>query len=170
MSRVLHPRPLSAAAFAPFGMVLAPDAAERRSINKGTCVRFHAMAAVPALGAGAQAIVSLFRAQPIAPGFAITMMERHPLGAQAFWPLGGRDWLAAVAPDEGGTPGEPLLFRVPADLGVCYAPGIWHHPLMALGAEADFLVVDRDGPGDNLEEAEYGAPWPLDASAFEAAR
>jgi ureidoglycolate lyase len=35
--------------------------------------------------------------------------------------------------------------------GVNYAPGVWHHPLLALEKESDFLVIDREGPGDNCE-------------------
>ena len=28
----------------------------------------------------------------------------------------------------------------------------WHHPLLVLADASPFLVVDRGGPGDNLEE------------------
>jgi ureidoglycolate lyase len=38
------------------------------------------------------------------------------------------------------------------DQGVNYAPGVWHHPLIAVGEVSDFLVIDREGPGDNCEE------------------
>jgi ureidoglycolate lyase len=31
---------------------------------------------------------------------------------------------------------------------VNYAPGTWHHPLLALGRISDFLVIDRSGPAD----------------------
>ena len=37
-----------------------------------------------------------------------------------------------------------------------YARNVWHHPLLALGAVRDFIVVDRGGAGINLQE------WPLD--------
>ena len=36
--------------------------------------------------------------------------------------------------------------------GVSYARGTWHHPLLVLLPEQDFLVVDRGGRGDNLVE------------------
>jgi len=33
--------------------------------------------------------------------------------------------------------------------------------LLALGQASDFLVVDRDGPGLNLEETQYEAPYAV---------
>ena len=95
------------------------------------------------------------------------MMERHLLGAQAFWPLSGRPWLVVVAPDEAGRPGAPIAFHARPTQGVVYAPGTWHHPLLAPGpGEAEFLVVDREGPegeapGASLEEHDYAAAWTL---------
>lgn len=88
----------------------------------------------------------------------LLMMERHPLGGQAFWPLSGGDWLIAVANDQDGMPGPPQVFRATGRQGVCYAPNVWHHPLLVLDAVADFLVVDREGPGQNLEELSYRTP------------
>ena len=165
MTRTIRAEPLTHEAFAPFGEVLDPEMAERRVINAGRCTRFHALAGVPVLGDGARVVVSLFRTEPVALPHPIDMMERHPLGAQAFWPLSGRPWIAVVAPDEAGRPGVPRAFLVPPTQGVSYAPNVWHHPLLALGGAADFLVVDRDGPGDNLEERSYDAAWMLEAAS-----
>lgn len=89
------------------------------------------------------------------------MMERHPLGSQAFWPLSGGEWLIAVASDHDGIPGTPQVFRATGRQGVCYTPNVWHHPLLALDAVADFLVVDREGPGKNLEELSYRTPYAV---------
>jgi ureidoglycolate lyase len=152
---MLAVQPLTKESFAPFGEVLETEGAETRLINAGTCTRFHALATVDALGEGARVVVSLFRAQPTSLPLRLSMMERHPLGSQAFWPLSGGDWLVAVAPDENGRPGTPLVFRASGRQGVCYASNVWHHPLLALGEVSDFLIVDRDGPGANLEEARY---------------
>lgn len=160
---------LTAEAFAPFGTVLDPERVERRPINNGTCTRFHALADVPVFGEGARVVVNLFRAEPIARPFALAMMERHPLGAQAFWPLSDRPWLVAVAPDEGGRPGPPRLFRPGRGVGVAYRRGVWHHPLVVLQA-SDHLVIDREGPGANLEEAAYARPWPLPDDAYDGWR
>ena len=46
----------------------------------------------------------------------------------------------------------PLVLRIFEN----YARGTWHHFLLPLEAESDFLVIDRAGPGDNLDEIELG--------------
>lgn len=163
MTHALAVKPLTRAGFAPFGEVLDTEGAKVRLINAGTCKRFHALATVETRGGDARAVVSLFRAEPTALPLHLSMMERHPLGSQAFWPLSGGDWLVAVAPDENGLPGAPLVFRASGHQGVCYAPNVWHHPLIALGRVSDFLVVDRDGPGLNLEESRYVTPHTVRA-------
>ena len=84
----------------------------------------------------------------------VAMVERHPLGTQAFMPLNGRDWLVVVAmkPEVGSL----RAFLCRGDQGVQYGTGVWHHPLLVLGEPQDFLVVDREGVGANLEEVEFG--------------
>ncbi|MFZ2101482.1 MAG: ureidoglycolate lyase [Oricola sp.] len=148
-------RPLTKEAFAPFGDVVTTDGAELRLINNGSTERFHDLAKIDVTDGGGRAIVSLFRGQPFAPPVDIAMVERHPLGSQMFFPLGDRPYLAVVAPDADGTPGAPLAFLCPPGIGVNYAKNTWHHPLLSLRAVSDFLVVDRDGPGNNLEEHFY---------------
>jgi ureidoglycolate lyase len=153
-------RPLDADAFRPFGEVIESDNARSiRLINGGTTTRFHEVAPVE-VGKG-RAILSIFRGKPFAPPLAIRMMERHPLGSQAFVPLSPRPYLVVVAEDAGGRPGEPVAFLAEAGQGVSYPPGAWHHPLIALEAVSDFLVVDREGEGANLEEYEFGDGFEL---------
>ena len=86
------------------------------------------------------------------------------MGSQAFWPLSGGDWLIAVATDHDGIPGTPQVFRATGRQGVCYAPNVWHHPLLVLDAVADFLVVDREGRGKNLEELFYKTAHSVQAA------
>lgn len=157
-------QPLAKNAFAPFGDVVTTDGAELRLINQGSTERFHDLAGIDVTNEGGRAIVSLFRGQPFAPPIEITMMERHPLGSQLFYPLSDRPFLAVVAPDEKGRPGMPLAFFCPPGTGVNYSRNTWHHPLLSLEAVSDFLVIDRDGPGNNLEELEYpGVRYRIDA-------
>jgi ureidoglycolate lyase len=87
------------------------------------------------------------------------MMERHPFGSQSFSPISGRPYLVVVSEDEGGKPGRPRVFLARGDQGVNYRRNTWHHPLMSLGAVSDFLVVDREGPGNNLEEYFFERPF-----------
>ena len=153
--KTLAVQPLSKAAFAPFGDVVEADPATMRLINSGTTERYHALARPEALGEGAELIISLFRGQPRRLPYLVDMVERHPFGSQSFHPLQDRPWLVIVAGDEGGRPGAPPVFMATGRPGVNYRANIWHHPLMALGETSDFLVVDRSGPGNNLEEYFY---------------
>jgi ureidoglycolate lyase len=82
------------------------------------------------------------------------MLERHPLGSQAFIPMERHPWLVVVA--ERPEPGACRAFLARGDQGVQIGRGVWHHPLLALQPVHDFLVVDRKGPGSNLEEQFFG--------------
>lgn len=148
-------RPISAAAFAPFGELLTPKDSPDKMINKGRCERHHALAQVQR-GEG-EAIISIFRSQPVSLPYDCTLLERHPLGSQAFMPLGPDAWLSIVAPDQGGRPGAPLAFIVPSGMGVNLRAGVWHGVLTPLDRPADFLVIDREGSGVNLEEVDIPA-------------
>ena len=88
---------------------------------------------------------------PIEIGF----VERHPLGSQAFYPLQERDWLIVVA-TAGDAPTSKALraFRASGRQGINYSRNVWHYPLLVLGQESDFLIIDRKGAGNNLEEAQ----------------
>ena len=146
--------PLSAAAFEPFGDVIETAGAEVRIINEGTTRRFHDLAAIDVAAEGGAPILSVFRAAARAQPIQIRMVESHPLASQAFFPLSQQDWLVVVCEDNGGEPALDTLrcFQATGWQGVNYARGVWHHPLLALAPSQDFLVVDRDGPGANLEE------------------
>lgn len=148
MTGTLAIEPLTKRAFAPFGRVLQTQGAHHFPINQGTTTRFHALA-VADPGADGQAILSIFRGTRCADPIEIAMLERHPLGSQAFMPLSADPWLVVVALQ----PRAQALrcFQAAGVQGVQYDAGVWHHPLLVLAAEQDFLVVDRQGPGDNLE-------------------
>ena len=148
--RVVTPEPLTAMAFAPFGDVIeASDNAETLAINYGQTTRFHDLARIEV--EGGHAIVSIFRGRPLDPPL-LEVFERHPLGSQSFTPLQGRPFLIAVAPPGDLDPAAIRLFRAEGHQGVNYARGVWHHFLLPLEAESDFLVIDRAGPGENLDE------------------
>jgi ureidoglycolate lyase len=149
----LHAEPLSKAAFAPFGDVIECADKEPLSINEGTTARFHDLAALDVAAGGGYALINIFRAQPRAMPIEIAMMERHPLGSQAFYPLHGQAYLLVVAaPSPAFAAGDLRAFLALGNQGVNYHRGVWHHPLLALQADQEFLVVDRGGDGDNLQE------------------
>ncbi|MEA3011103.1 MAG: ureidoglycolate lyase [Sphingomonadales bacterium] len=156
--RELTPEPLTAETFTPFGSVIeASDSAAKLEINQGHATRYDRLAEIDvADGAGA---ISLFRARPLAE-LVLRVFERHPLGSQSFMPLSGLPYLVAVAPAGEFDPGTIRLFRAEANQGVHYRAGVWHHFLLVLDRECDFVVVDRFGPGDNCDEVELA---PSDA-------
>jgi len=143
---VIRVEPLTAAAFAPFGDVIEVDPGKSFDINGGFTTRNHALAKVQS---DADVILSIFegRVRPL----TIAMVECHPLGSQAFVPLGGQDWLAVVA--ETPEPSACRAFLCKGSQGLQYNAGVWHHPLLVLGAAQNFLVVDRDGKGDKDNSA-----------------
>ncbi len=85
MSREIRAEPLTAAAFAPFGEVLEAEGPPDKIINQGLCGRWHDRAVLDF--ADGRAGISLFRAEPRTLPMALDMVERHPLGSQAFMPM-----------------------------------------------------------------------------------
>ena len=150
---------LSAERFAPFGDVISADTAARHfPINGGTTERYHDLADLDA-GPDGKLIVSIFRSQPRELPFAVTMLERHPLGSQAFMPLIAQPYLVVVAPaGDAPLPNALRAFLARPGQGINYAPGVWHHPLLALNEICDFLVIDRSGPGNNCDEITLAEP------------
>ena len=154
---VLTIEPLSARAFKPFGDVIeASEAAQHFPINEGYAERYHDLATIDVGHEGGHALVNIFRARPRSLPFELSMLERHPLGSQAFVPLSPLPYLVVVAPavvagsdgDSDSTPDMHAIrcFVAGAGQGVNYARGTWHHPLIALHAPCNFLVLDRGGP------------------------
>ena len=140
-------QPLTKAAFAPFGTVIETEGANSIEINQGYATRFHALTAADP-GADGRAILSVFRARQRPLPLAIPLIERHPLGTQAFVPLSPQPWLVVVGTDTA----KLKAFRATGNQGVQINRDIWHAPLLILSETQEFLVIDRDGPGDNLEE------------------
>lgn len=143
---------LTREAFAPFGDVIETEGAKQIPINLGTTIRFHDLARVDVGDEGGRTLVNLFRGQPRTLPFEVTMLERHPLGSQAFLPLSARPYLVVVAPAGELDATKIRAFVSSGWQGVNYAKGVWHHPLIALDEVSDFIVVDRGGEGLNLNE------------------
>lgn len=149
----LIPEALTPDAFAPYGAVIQVGTTVPLIINEGFAQRFDDLARVP-VGADGEAKLSLFCAEPRPLPITLSLMERHPLGAQAFQPLTPSPWLVVVADpaDDGDAPGRLRAFLARGDQGVVYRPGVWHHPLLVFLPGSRFLVVDRAGPGTNCDE------------------
>ena len=159
--KTLRVERLTREAFAPFGDVIELDGARHFPINGGTTERFHDLAHVDVGDQGGRTLINVFRGQPRALPIEITMMERHPLGSQAFIPLAQIRYAIVVAPAGELDPSALRAFHSDGWQGVNYAKGVWHHPLLALDRVSDFVVVDRGGEGPNCDELSLPEPYRL---------
>lgn len=161
--------PLTRDGFVPFGDVIELEGARRFPINGGTTMRYHDLARIDVTDGGGWPLVNLFRGEPRALPFQVSMLERHPLGSQAFIPLASRPYLIVVAPAGPLVPQAVRAFVTSGWQGVNYAKGVWHHPLIALGEPSDFIVIDRGGAGHNCDELTLPEPFRLTQEALERA-
>ncbi len=163
--RKLTAKPLTAEGFSRFGDVIevSPEN-EQLSINYGRTVRHHALSEVQLSGSDDTAIMNIFSSQPAELPFKATVMERHPLGSQAFIPLSGHPYLVAVAPPGAFDISAVELFLASPKQGVNYHRGTWHHYSLALAEHSNFLVVDRSGPNDNCDEITLEEPLLFDVN------
>ncbi|MGN6805229.1 MAG: ureidoglycolate lyase [Trinickia sp.] len=150
--RELLIEPLTRAAFAPFGDVIELEGARQIPINLGTTMRYHDLAHIDVAEGGGRPLLNVFRGEPRALPFEVRMLERHPLGSQAFVPLTDAPYLIVVAPQGELVPDSMRAFVSRGWQGVNYAKGVWHHPLIALDRVSDFVVIDRGGEGHNCDE------------------
>jgi ureidoglycolate lyase len=149
---MLRPEPLSAAAFSAFGQVLEITGRLAEEINEGNTLKFADLADFN-FGPDGSPRLSLYRSRPARTPIPIRMLERHPLGSQAFMPLHPRPFPVVVAPP--GVPPRPdsiRAFMTNGQQGINLNPGVWHNYQLSLERESDYLVIDRTGPGANLEE------------------
>ncbi|ETA53301.1 ureidoglycolate lyase [Ponticoccus alexandrii] len=147
-------QPLTPEAFAPFGEILDTAGAPDKLINQGLCGRYHDRATLDFTEAG-RAGISLFRSELCRLPVTLKLMERHPLGSQAFLPMSMDGFLVVVAPDDAGKPGTPLAFRTAPGQGINFHRNTWHGVLTPLSGSGLFAVVDRIGGGENLQEHRF---------------
>ena len=159
MGRELIAQPLTKERFAAYGDVIEKDGSESFLINNGNCRRHHALATAEIAGPDCKVGISIFAGQPYELPLQLSLVERHPLGSQAFYPLGDRRWLVIVCDDQNGLPVNPQVFLAEPDQGISLNRGVWHGVLTPLEVASDFLVVDRVGEGDNLQEHYFDTPF-----------
>lgn len=159
---LLRAEKLTAEGFAPYGQVIECAGQAGYAINEGSSRRFTDLAQLETDTAGRLAL-SIFRAEARQAPYALTCLERHPLGSQAFMPLNGQAFLVVVSarrPDPLRPAPDALhIFVSDGRQGINFRRDIWHHPLLAL-TPGDFLVADRLGPGDNCEAIDISG-WQL---------
>ena len=150
MKITINPKPITKENFSKFGDMITTANIKPIEINEGYAKRFDGIANLNTSKDNGETIISIFSALKRSFPMKINMMEKHPLGSQAFIPMKQTTFLALVAP-EGNKPDLNKIeaFIVPQEIGVNYNPGTWHFPLIAT-EDMNFLVVDRKGSGDNL--------------------
>ena len=150
MKIIINPKPITKENFAKYGDVITTKDIKPLEINDGHAKRFDGIANLDTSIDGGETTICIFSALKRSFPMKIDMMEKHPLGSQAFIPMQETTFLVLVAP-KGGKPNidEIESFIVPPNIGVNYNPGIWHFPLIST-KDMNFLVVDRKGSGDNL--------------------
>jgi ureidoglycolate lyase len=138
-------QPLTHENFAAFGDLIAPAAHAGSAINGGTAQRFDRLTELDVSADGGAACLAIFRTQADthAAPFRLWAFERHCLGTQTFVPIGQSRCLAVLTSGE-RMPDESAIqaFIVEPGQGVTVGRGVWHHPLITLGA-ADVMVIER---------------------------
>ena len=147
---IVKPKIITKENFKNFGDMITTADIKPIEINNGYAKRYDGIATLNTKKDNGESIISIFSALKRSFPMKIDMMEKHPLGSQAFIPMKETIFLAFVAP-EGDKPDINKIenFIIKKEIGVNYNPGIWHFPLIST-EDMNFLVVDRFGDGDNL--------------------
>jgi len=150
MEKIIKPIKISRSNFNMYGDLISTKDIDPIDINAGYAKRFDNLASLNTSKDGGETIVSIFSALKRNFPMKINMMEKHPLGSQAFIPMKETTFLCFVAP-QGESPKIDKIqsFIVPPKTGINYKPGIWHFPLIST-EDTNFLVIDRKGKGENL--------------------
>ena len=165
---MLMAEPLTAAAFKPYGEVLAAPPQGGRAYFDGGLENARGQA---------RASLSMIRLAPLE-GLSMQarVLERHAYSSQSFVPLSVSRWLVIVAPPAAA--GGPDARRAQAFVAgpgqaITLLAGTWHHGLTVLDREAQFSIfMWRDGsPGDEelvTLDQPFGIAVPPDTTATQA--
>ena len=141
---------LTAKALAPYGDLMEASGTPDKVINQGKCIRYHDRALLD-FSDGAAGI-SIFKGEKETLPMPLQLVERHPMGSQAFVPMSADSFLVVVARDENGIPQDPKAFLTKPGQAINFHRGTWHGVLAPLSEPGLFAVIDRIGEGTNLEE------------------
>ena len=150
MKIIIKPKKITNKNFKKFGEVISTKKIKPININDGYAKRFDNLCKINTSLKKGNTIMNIFSARKRKFPLNIKMMEKHPLGSQAFIPMKETKFLVFVAP-KGKKPNVKKIesFIIPKQTGINYKPGIWHFPLIST-KNMNFLVIDRKGMGNNL--------------------
>ena len=150
IKKIIKPIKITKSNFSKYGNLISSDDIKPININAGYAKRFDNLADVNTSKDGGKTIVSIFSSLKRSFPITIDMMEKHPLGSQAFIPMKETTFLCFVAPPSNYPEIDKIeSFIIPPKKGINYKPGVWHFPLIST-EDTDFLVIDRKGSGENL--------------------
>lgn len=141
---------LTAKALAPYGDLMEATGTPDKVINQGKCIRYHDRALLDF--SDGKAGISIFKGENETLPMPLQLVERHPMGSQAFVPMSADSFLVVVARDENGIPQDPKAFLTKPGQAINFHRGTWHGVLAPLSEPGLFAVIDRIGEGTNLEE------------------
>ena len=150
MKIIIKPKKITRKNFKKFGDLISTKKGKPIKINNGYAKRFDNLCSINTSLKKGNTIMSIFSAKKRKFPMSVKMMEKHPLGSQAFVPMSATKFFVFVAP-KGKKPNTKKIesFIVPKQTGINYKPGIWHFPLISI-KNMNFLVIDRKGTGNNL--------------------
>ncbi len=153
--------PITPERFAPYGDVIHASADSKAAMNDARFERFSRLAEVHA--EGGHASISIARCKmPTSLPYRFDLVERHPLGSQAFIPMSHFKFFVVVAPSaESVEPEDLRAFVTNGSQGVNYHQGVWHMPMIALEGGQEFLIVDCGTDGENCDEHYFSDPVTL---------
>jgi ureidoglycolate lyase len=153
MTITLKAEPLTRERFADFGDVIETSRGSSDAMNAARFERFDDLCKVDLINNG-QIAVSIARCRtPTSLPLRVDMLERHPLGSQAFVPLSPCKMVIVVAPPEESVEVSAIrAFVSNGRQGFNYRRGTWHMPLISFEAGQEYLIIDRGGRESNCEE------------------
>ena len=153
MAITLKPQQLTRENFALFGDVVETSDERTAEMNAERFERFDDLCSLDMAGDG-RAAVSIARCREATSlPYALDMVERHPLGSQAFIPLAPSRMIVVVAPaGETVRAGDLQAFVTNGRQGINYHRGTWHMPLIAFEEGQEFLIIDRAADQPNCEQ------------------
>lgn len=156
MTRQIKAQPIAQNLLAGLAQLIDASGPPDKLINQGQCARYHDRAQLDIDGAVG---ISLFSSASFALPYTLEMMERHPLGSQAFVPMQQGDYLVVLAADKNGRPDTPRAFVAGEGQGINIGRNVWHGVLCPLSDPGRFMVIDRVSDGPNLQEHWFTTPY-----------
>jgi ureidoglycolate lyase len=149
--RQLRPVPLTRERFAPYGDVIEAGKLQSTAMNEARFERFDDLCRLDT-GDGRISVSMACSRTPSALPYRVDMVERHPLGSQAFVPLTGcRLYIVVAPPGESVESADLVAFESNGRQGINYLRGTWHMPLLALESGQRYLIIDRAAGAPNCD-------------------